>query len=501
MSKRDDDVLLARMRVLEEEARARRYNQLAEFQPHPPQREFIKHTADKRETAFVASNQSGKSHCGAIMTAAFLTGIFPRGWEGRRWDRPVRMFAAGVSGLAVRDILQKKLFGPPGTEPGSGLIPRDKIIGRPSSSHGVAEAYDTARIRHISGGISTLVFKSYEQGLMKFAGEGVDAIHLDEICPMEIYNECLARISLVQGLIFATFTPLSGWTPLAMRFLQEQSPHRAVVSTNLYDCGLYSREQAELIAEQYPVHERAARVYGQPSLFDGAVFAGVSEDMIRERTLEYVPPEWAKLWGIDYGIGHFYGAALLAIDREADVIHVLHCIKVKDQLPHQHAALMKAIGAAVPVAWPHDGNVRDFKAGEPLSKAYKNQGLPMLGRHATHPDGSISTEAGILEMHERMKTGRFKVAEHCRDWFQEFRGYARKDNQIVKINDDLMSATRIGVMARRHARAVPLGSEGPARTVGTEMFADSAEDLFDPYSGKPDNVQIADGTDLDPWVR
>ena len=95
----------------------------------------------------------------------------------------------GVSALAVRDTQQKKLFGPPGTEPGSGIIPKDLIIGKPTSSHGVSEAFDTARIRHISGGISTITFKSYEMGATKFQDESVDAISLDEICPMDIYNE------------------------------------------------------------------------------------------------------------------------------------------------------------------------------------------------------------------------------------------------------------------------------------------------------------------------
>jgi hypothetical protein len=107
-------------------------------------------------------------------------------------------------------------------------------------------------------------------------------------------------------------------------------------------------------------------------------------------------------------------------------------------------------------------------------------------------------------MHERMKTGRFKVAAHCTDWFSEFRGYARKEGKLLKINDDLMSATRIGVMSRRFARPVPLGSEKPARgnNTGQPEFADGADlDPFNPHAGKPDNVQIADGADLDPWAR
>jgi hypothetical protein len=55
-------------------------------------------------------------------------------------------------------------------------------------------------------------------------------------------------------------------------------------------------------------------VFGQVSLFEGAVFAGITEDMIREPTLEHVPAEWAKIWGIDFGISHAFGAALLFRD-------------------------------------------------------------------------------------------------------------------------------------------------------------------------------------------
>src|SRR5215211_3239412 len=37
------------------------------------------------------------------------------------------------------------------------------------------------------------------------------------------------------------------------------------------------------------------------------------------------------------------------------------------------------------------------------------------------------------------------------DWFEEFRLYHRKDGKVVKIGDDLMSATRYGVMMLRYA--------------------------------------------------
>jgi hypothetical protein len=84
----------------------------------------------------------------------------------------------------------------------------------------------------------------------------------------------------------------------------------------------------------------------------------------------------------------------------------------------------------------------------------------MLDVHATWPDGSISTEAGILEWDERERTGRLKVARHLNEWLEERRFYHRKDGQIVKIKDDLMSATRFALMMKRYAKAVTLGSDG-----------------------------------------
>ena len=62
-----------------------------------------------------------------------------------------------------------------------------------------------------------------------------------------------------------------------------------------------------------------------------------------------------------------------------------------------------------------------------------------------------SQYSGDDEMFDRMQTGRLKVFSHLNDWFQEFNLYHRQDGLIVKKDDDLISATRYGVMMRRHA--------------------------------------------------
>jgi hypothetical protein len=91
-------------------------------------------------------------------------------------------------------------------------------------------------------------------------------------------------------------------------------------------------------------------------------------------------------------------------------------------------------------------------AGISLAKQYSEQGLDMPHEHSQFEDGSVSVEAGLMDMLDRMQTGRFKVFKHLNDWWEEFRLFHRKDGKVVKENDDLMAATRYAVMMLRYAR-------------------------------------------------
>jgi hypothetical protein len=159
-------------------------------------------------------------------------------------------------------------------------------------------------------------------------------------------------------------------------------------------------------------------------------------------------------------MNHPFAAALLTWDRETDCVYVVHCIRMKDALPLQHAyamcAVLKGFGKHVPVAWPQDATQRREFDGrlEPLAKIYKAHGLRMLDTHAKFPDGSNSTELGILTMQERMVTNRFKVFSTLKEWFGEYREYHRKDGQLVKIGDDILSATRVAIMQLRSGKPV-----------------------------------------------
>ena len=80
----------------------------------------------------------------------------------------------------------------------------------------------------------------------------------------------------------------------------------------------------------------------------------------------------------------------------------------------------------------------------------------MLPERATFSDGTNGVEAGLMDMLDRMHTGRLKVFSHLNEWFEEFRLYHRKDGKVVKEMDDLMSATRYALMMIRFARTPPM---------------------------------------------
>jgi phage terminase large subunit-like protein len=493
----------------------RTYQQFYDFTPYPKQREHLDLGRTKRERLLIAGNQNGKTHTGAFEAACHLTGIYPKagevfypdtpemraaglagqdafpgGWQGRRWTRPTKGWIAGETSLVVRDVQQKKLCGEPGVDElfGTGLIPKDLFVDKPSLARGVTDAYDTIQVRHVSGGISVARFKSYEQGRQKFQGESIDWGWPDEEPPEDVYAEFLTRTVATGGMMFMTFTPLKGRSSVVLRFLDEPSPDRAVTSMTIEDALHIPAAERKKIIDGYLPHEREARARGVPTLGSGRIFMAPEETII-EPALEYIPPMWAKLWGVDFGSDHPFGAVLILWDRDADVIHVHHCIRIANTLPLQHAAAMKPIGINVPVAWPNDGNIRRDD-GKPMADHYKRCGLKMLDSHATWPDGSVSTEAGILEMDEREHTGRLKYAAHLSDILEERRFYHRKDGKIVKLKDDLLSALRVAVMQKRSAKVVQLGGRAAAAgnngphngfAIGTPGHPDGD---FDAFSGQ-----------------
>ena len=442
------------LELLEERARRTRRRRLFAYRPYSKQREFHALGAHKRERLLVAGNQLGKTYCGAAEVAIHLTGRYPDDWTGRRFDGPTRGWAGSKTGEVTRDGVQRLLVGEPKERAlwGEGLIPGDDIVDW-SMRQGVPDALDSITVRHVSGGLSTLGFKSYDQGREKWQGETLDFVWFDEEPPMPIYMEGLTRTNATGGMSLMTFTPLLGMSDVVAMFLQQESDGRGVVTMTIDDAEHYTPEQRAAIVASYPPHERDARTRGIPSMGSGRVFPVAEDDIVCEPMP--IPAHWPQIVGVDFGYDHPFAAARVAWDRDGDVVYLTNEYRQREATPIIHAAAIKPWGSWIPVAWPHDGLQHDKGSGTALRDQYAAQGLAMLPERATTPDGGSGLEATVMEMLERMQTGRFKVFSTCRAWLEEFRLYHRKDGLIVKERDDLVSASRYAVMMLRFAATEP----------------------------------------------
>ena len=176
----------------------------------------------------MAGNQLGKTIAGGAEWAIHLTGRYPDWWEGKVFDKPVRMWAAGVTGESTRDNPQRVLVGPPQQQEawGTGMSPGDAIANT-ITGRGVPNGLDSIVVRHGGGadvqqGRSVLSFKSYEKGREKWQGETLEGVWYDEEPPLDIYSEGLTRTNTTGGITIVTFTPLQGMSDVVLQFLTSE---------------------------------------------------------------------------------------------------------------------------------------------------------------------------------------------------------------------------------------------------------------------------------------
>ncbi len=218
------------LKRLEREAQRRRdTNRLKHYAPYSKQREFHALGKVHHERLFMAGNQLGKTIAGGAEWAMHLTGRYPDWWEGQTFDKPVILWASGVTGESTRDNPQRILIGNPPKEEewGTGLVPKDALVDY-DRAMGVPNLLDNYVVKwggggDVKAGESIVYFKAYEKGREKWQGPTIDGCWWDEEPPLDIYTEGLTRTNNGQrgqfGII--TFTPLLGMSEVVSKFLLE----------------------------------------------------------------------------------------------------------------------------------------------------------------------------------------------------------------------------------------------------------------------------------------
>lgn len=413
---------------------------------------FMAAGATYRQRLALWGNRVGKTEMGAYEATCHLTGKYPSWWTGRRFYRPVGIWAAGNTSISTRDILQKAMLGDPALLPGSlgtGMLPKEFIKGEPTKKHGVPNAIETVVVRHYDengnyDGDSVITFKSYEQGRKSFEGTSKDLIWLDEEPPMDIHTECLLRTMTTGGMLMLTFTPLQGLTEVVLLYLPGGKVRSAEMKSAVYvllatwdDAPHLTKEMKDELWASIPPFQRDARKKGIPQLGAGAIYP-VADELLECEPFE-IPPHWKRGYALD--VGWNKTAALWgALDPDTDILYVYSEHALGEAQPAIHAASINARGRWIPGTIDPAARGRSQDDGTRLITIYRDLGLSLI-------PANNAVEAGLYEVWSRMSTGRLKIFKNLVQIWDEKRIYRRDEKgKVVKEFDHIMDCLRYLVM-------------------------------------------------------
>ena len=409
------------------------------------------------QKALMAANRVGKSFSAAKEVAIHATGQYPDWWGGVRFDHPIDVVCAGVTNDTTKNIVQKELLGDP-DDPralGTGSIPKDCIL-ETVRKPGVPNAFQAVTVKH-KRGVSKILMMAYEQDWKKFMGTAAHVVWGDEEPPIEVWSQFLRMTTDREGaILFLTFTPEEGVTQVVDQFLNHLKPGQALVHATWDDAPHLGEEKKRQILAALPEWQRDMRSKGVPLMGSGLVWPTSEEDLLVDPI--DIPDYWPRICAVDFGVDHPFAAVWVAWDRDLDIVYVYDCYRKSRATIAENSIALRQRHPWIPVIWPHDGNQEDPKSAKSLADLYRLEGVNMWYESFTNPPsagqkkGDIGVEAGLAQIWERMKSGRFKVFRGLNDWLEEFRMYHRKDGKVVPLKDDLMSATRYATQSLRNAR-------------------------------------------------
>lgn len=449
------------LRDLEEKERRYKYNRLAYMFPdkditdypfihknyipsrdkYPKQMAFFKASKENSQTVLIAPNGSGKSLCGGYADAVHLTGRYPSWWEGKVFKRPIKAWICGVNTKIVRDAIQTVLLGST-TDMGTGLIPKDCICEEgkflTKVKPGVPGAIESVNVRHYTDGkfdgYSECYFKSYDEETAAYSGAAIDVIHEDEEPPLLIDTECSARIFRVSGIKYITFTPDKGLSDTMLQFFPDGNVVTGPVGTGKYavsfdmdDVPHFTDAEKKAFFDSLPPYQREAKFYGRPSAGSGVVYPIYEGDVQFKisRTLPDIlwyrayamDPGWAKtavVWG--------------AYNPTTDIWYIYDCYLRGQQNAEIHASAIRSRGEWMLGVIDKAANRNDSLTSKEITlETYQKLGLNLCLSRA-----GKEVEAGIIDVWNRLSTGRLLIASHLDLIFKELRLYRRDDKgQIV----------------------------------------------------------------------
>lgn len=443
--------ILKRLAALDKELEKRRrdsgkINSYNKGKRHKKQLAF--HKCKKRNRWVFGGNRSGKTECGAVECLWLLRGIHPY----RKNRRDVFGWAVSLSTQVQRDVAQSKILS---YLPRSWIADITMLSGRKDSP--ASGVIDQIKIKNVFGGISTLGFKSCDQGREKFQGSSLDFVWFDEEPPKDIYEECLMRVMDKKGDIFGTMTPLKGRTFIYNEIYlnRKRNPEIWHESMNWEDNPFLSKKEMKLLECALDGAALDARKYGRFSEGAGLVYPEFDESVHVVEPFP-VPTEWQDCISIDPGLNNPLSAHWYCVDWDGNIYVVAeHFASGKDV--DYHAEQIKRISEGL--GWKSDSkgrvhalidsaaNQRTLACSKSVTELFYERGI------LADPHVNKDVFSGISRVKSYLKRdngeANIYVFSNCVNMIDEFKTYSWADGDTpVKRDDHCMDELRYYIMKR-----------------------------------------------------
>lgn len=462
-----------------------RFNQLQYFRPFQYQKDFYATGATCDRRGILAANRVGKTVSTCYEAAYHLTGLYPEWWVGKRFDKPVTIFAAGEGWSQVAMVLQNELVGTPDSKLvhaiGTGAIPRDCIVFDTMRSDG--PNITSIEVKHISGQRSRLVFGNYTQEVRNLQGFKLDLCILDEQPPDDFFSELVTRTATTQGQVICSFTPLKGVNGLVSKFWEREVGYDFIrVSWNdvseydLWGEPFLLKSTRDQLTRDFMPHEREARIAGIPVMGHGAVF------QLRHWPT-YKPGEYD--WNLIVGLEQII-ALDLGLVNDSTVITRMYYQPRTDQIWLDKQIIVTGIEEAnptnyihhlklpavygCPIVLPADAGTQGRYTMSALSirELFEQHGLNVIKKPIMNPpdsEGKITNHKsfGINEMRQRFEAGTLLINENCVDFLKQARNYSVDEKGRFSDPDDCIDSARYAVMGILNGLSEPINSHPRAK--------------------------------------
>ncbi len=444
-----DNSVILKIKEIEKEQKRRYDNNLilrynTGKKKHKKQLAF--HKCKKRNRWVFGGNRSGKTECGAVEVIYMARGIHPY----RKNKKDVFGWVVSLSQQVQRDVAQSKILKYLNSD---WIVDVTMLSGKKDSlSSGII---DQIKIKNVVDGISTIGFKSCDQGREKFQGSSLDFVWFDEEPPKDIYDECKMRVLDKRGDIFGTMTPLKGLT-----FIYDEIFLNSYSSKEVWyefiewaDNPFLNKREIKALSSTMSERELLSRRYGEFNSDFGRVYTEFDENVHVIQPFD-VPYDWQDTISIDPGLKNPLSCHFYAVDYDGNVYVVAeHYESGLDVFEHSNK--IKKICNQINWRTDFNGKINALidSAANQKTLAYSKSVAELFYENGINVNTNVNKDlfSGINRVKSYFKSNKLFIFKNCVNLIRELKGYRwGNGDSPIKKDDHALDELRYYVMTKPH---------------------------------------------------